>query len=225
MKAQSVTTLEGIIMSKKKKKPRKSLFPWEVDDKYLIIAKKGNEILTDAGWEKMTFEEACQFFAPEEIRDWYVSCYSHTDISHLIVDMNLDIDLEDDEAVENFLSNHDWIPKEVQVVVAKAIYENHYWARVLTVSTPDMEESYFQNYEIEAIYLGIHLRKYLNLDIPIINDCKNAVRYLFGRYPNIGWQPRNFVTKAHKLKTYQATMVYNQQSWEAEWDEEVFYED
>lgn len=88
-------------MSKKKKKPRKSLFPWEVDDKYLIIANKGNEILTDAGWEKMTFEEACQFFPPEEIRDWYVSCCSHTDISHLIVDMDLDIDLEDDEAVSS----------------------------------------------------------------------------------------------------------------------------
>lgn len=208
----------------KKKKSRKSFFPWQIDDKYLAIVRTGNEIVTDAGWEKMTFETACQFFTPEEIRDWYASYWEGADISNLLVEIGVNLDSDDDEAVEKFLENYDWTPKVVEVVVAKAIYENHSWARVLTISTHEMEDYYFQNHEMEAIYLGIHLRKCLNLDISVINDCKNAVRDLYGRYPNIGWQPRNCVTKAHKLKIFQATKVYNEQSWEAEWDEEVFKE-
>lgn len=204
----------------KKKKSLHNFFPWQVEEKNLAIVRTGKEIVTDAGWEKMTFEEACRFFRPEEIRDWYASYWSGTDISDLLVEIGVNLDSDDKEAVDNFLENYDWTPNEVQVVVAKAIYENHSWARVLTISTPDMEEYCFQNHEMEAIYLGIHLRKYLNLDIPIINDCKNAVRYLHGRYPNVGWQPRNCVTKAHKLKISQATKVYNEETWNTEWDEE-----
>lgn len=79
------------------------------------------------------------------------------------------------------------------------------------------EESYFHNHEIEAIRLGVHLRRYLNAhDIPIINDCQNAVRYLQGIYANIAWQPRNSVSIAHRLKIAQATKVYNEQTWEQE---------
>ncbi len=62
------------------------------------------------------------------------------------------------------------------------------------------------------------MRNYLNLDVPVINDCKNAVRYLYSKYPSIGWQPRKCVASAHSLKISQATKVYNEQLWEAEWE-------
>ena len=61
--------------------------------------------------------------------------------------------------------------------------------RLLTISTPDMEEGYFHNHEMEAIHLGIHLRRFLNLDIPVVNDCKDAVRFVSREYKNVGWQP------------------------------------
>jgi len=92
--------------------------------------------------------------------------------------------------------------------------------RVLLISTPDVEEPYFQNYEMEAIRLGVQLRKYIKEDIPVINDCKNAVRHLHGRYALIGWQPRNCVTAAHNLKISQATKVYNELLWDEDWVDE-----
>ncbi|MBW4595392.1 MAG: hypothetical protein KME46_21425 [Brasilonema angustatum HA4187-MV1] len=46
------------------------------------------------------------------------------------------------------------------------------------------------------------------------------MRHLYGEYSNIGWQPRKYVGKAHSLKMSQATKIYNEQSWEAEWSEE-----
>lgn len=194
------------------------LAPFQVEENKLGILKTGNEIVTDAGWEKMTFEEACRFFRPEEIRDWYESYWSGADLPDLLVEIGVALDLNDEKVVEKFIENYDWTPKEVQVVVAKAIYENHAWVRVLAISTPEMEEYCFHNHEMEAVYLGMHLRKYLNLDIPVINDCKNAVRHLYRSYEKIGWQPRNCVTKAHKLKIYQASKVYDEQSWDVEWN-------
>ncbi|MBW4629018.1 MAG: hypothetical protein KME49_26795 [Brasilonema octagenarum HA4186-MV1] len=207
-------------MAKKKKKSKKTSFPWVMKSKDLFITPTGDAIITDAGWEKIPFEEACKFFSPEEIRDWYASYWEGADISDLFAEFDVDVDLDDEEAVEKFLETYDWTPKEINVVVAKAVYKNHAWARVLIISTPDIEGYCFQNYEMEAIRLGVQMRKHLDLDIPVINDSLDAVRHLYGEYSNIGWQPRKYVGKAHSLKMSQATKIYNEQSWEAEWFEE-----
>ncbi|MEH2107438.1 hypothetical protein [Nostoc sp.] len=86
--------------------------------------------------------------------------------------------------------------------------------RRLLISTPDVEELYFHNYEMEAIRLEIQLRKYIKEDISVINDCKDAVRHLHRTYALIGWQPRNCVTADHNLKISQATKVYSQLLWD-----------
>ncbi|BAY73296.1 hypothetical protein NIES23_61240 (plasmid) [Trichormus variabilis NIES-23] len=201
----------------KHKKKQKNVPPWLAHEN-LFIPKTSQQITTDAGWEKISFDDATQFFSTQSIQDWRESFVeSLDDISDLISAQGVDIDLEDEVAVDKFLDNYK--PQQFNVVVAKAVYDIHSWVRILTISTPEDEEYYFHNHEIEAIRLGIGLRRHLNLDIPVINDCQNAVRYLQGKYPNIGWQPRNCVSVAHRLKIAQATKVYNEQAWDEEWDE------
>ncbi len=207
-------------MSKKKRKNKRrpKIFPF-LEDLPMAIAPE--KIVTDAGWDKIRFPEVCKFFTPEEIRDCYISLGA--DVSELLSDEDVDLYLEDEEEMEEFLNNYDWAreevkDKQVRVVVAKAIHENNQWVRLLTISTPDMEESYFHNHEIEAIYLGIHLRRFLNLDIPVVNDSQDAVRFVSRQYKNVGWQPRSYVTKAHKLKISQANKIYSPTTWDEEWD-------
>lgn len=213
------------MIAKKKKRFSEKPGAWKIKSENLLITTTGNQIVTDAGWEKITFEQVCRFFQPEEVRDWYASNWEGADISDLFVELGINMDLDDAEAVDKFLESYDWTPKEVNVVVAKAIYENSAWARVLTISTPELEEYCFHNHEMEAILLGVHMRDYLNLNVPVINDCKDAVRYLHSKYTNVGWQPRKCVASAHSLKISQATKVYNQQFWEAEWEEDCSEED
>ncbi|MDZ8226703.1 hypothetical protein [Nostoc sp. ChiVER01] len=207
-------------MGKRKRKHQKTSFPWMVEEKNLFITKTGNEIVTDAGWEKISFEEARKLFSPETFQEWYELFLENTDISEILSESNVDIDLDDESAIDKFLQRSNWTPKQVNLVVAKAIYKNHAWVRALLISTPDVEEPYFQNYEMEAIHLGVQLRKYIKEDIPVINDCKDAVRHLYGRYALIGWQPKNCVTAAHNLKISQATKVYSELLWDEDWEDE-----
>lgn len=201
----------------KRKKKTKNQFPW-LESENLFMTHTNHEIITDAGWEKIPWGDAAKFFHQQTISDWRESFLEWIDIADLISAQQLNIDLDDDAAVDKFLEGYN--SPEINVVVAKAVYEEHSWVRVLLISTPDDEEPYFHNHEIESILLGVHLRRYLNVhDIPIINDCQDAVRYLQGMYANIGWQPRNCVSVAHRLKIAQATKVYNEQTWEEEWSE------
>jgi hypothetical protein len=201
----------------KHKKKQKNVPPWLAHEN-LFIPKTGQQITTDAGWEKISFDDAAKFFSTQTIQDWHESFIEgFDDISDLLLAQGVDIDLEDEAAVDKFLDNYK--PQHINVVIAKAVYNIHSWARVLLISTPEDEEYYFHNHEIEAIRLGIGLRRYLNLDIPVINDCQDAVRYLQGKYPNIAWQPRHCVSVAHRLKIAQATKVYNEQTWVEEWNE------
>ncbi|BAY42048.1 hypothetical protein NIES2111_64440 (plasmid) [Nostoc sp. NIES-2111] len=201
----------------KHKKKQKNVPPWLAHEN-LFIPKTVQQITTDAGWEIISFDDAFRFFSPQTITDWRESFLEgFDDISDLISAQSVDIGLEDEAAVDKFLDNYK--PQQINVVVAKAVYDTHAWVRVLLISTPEDEEYYFHNHEIEAIRLGIGLRRYLNLDIPVINDSQDAVRHLQGKYPNIGWQPRHCVSLAHCLKIAQATKVYNEQAWGEEWDE------
>ena len=201
----------------KHKKKQKNVPPWLAHEN-LFIPKTGQQITTDAGWEKISFDDAAKFFSNQTIQDWHESFIEgFDDISDLLLAQGIDIDLEDEAAVDKFLDSYK--PQHINVVIAKAVYNIHSWARVPLISTPEDEEYYFHNHEIEAIRLGIGLRRYLNLYIPVINDCQNAVRYLQGKYPNIAWQPRHCVSVAHRLKIAQATKVYNEQTWDEEWSE------
>ncbi len=210
----------GLFMSKRKKKSKNNFFPWMEEENLTISSTTNNKIVTDAGWEIISFDEACKYFSPEEIREWYSSYWSGADITNLFAELEVDIDLENEEALDKFLDTYDWTPKKVNVVVAKAVYESNAWTRVLTISTPEFEEYNFENHEEQAILLGVQMRKHLGLDILVINDCKNAVRRVRRQYPTIGWQPRKCVRAAHNLKISQATKVYNEQVWESEWFEE-----
>jgi hypothetical protein len=186
----------------KHKKKQKNVPSWLAHEN-LFIPKTGQQITTDAGWEIISFDDATKFFSNQTITDWRKSFIEgFDDVSDLLSLQGVDIDLEDEAAVDEFLANYK--PQQINIVVAKAVYDIHSWVRILTISTPEDEEYYFHNHEIEAIRLGVQLRRYLNLDISVINDCQDAVRYLQGKYPNIGWQPRHCVSVAHRLKIAQA---------------------
>lgn len=95
-----------------------------VEKENLFIAPTGNEIVTDAGWEKISFEEARKLFSPETFQEWYELFLENTDISEILSESNVDIDLDDESAIDNFLQRSNWAPKQVNLVVAKAIYKN-----------------------------------------------------------------------------------------------------
>jgi long-subunit fatty acid transport protein len=110
----------------------------------------------------------------------------------------------------------------VDVIVAKAVSESDSWVRVMALPHfSKMDESlYFQQWEEEAILLGVQMRKSLGLDIPIINDCQDAVRRKMYQYAQIFWFPRRHVRAAHNLKIARATKIYTPQLWEEEWEAE-----
>ncbi|WP_334715591.1 hypothetical protein [Nostoc sp.] len=54
-----------------------------VEEENLFITKTGNEIVTDAGWEKISFKEARKLFSPETFQEWYELFLENTDIAFL----------------------------------------------------------------------------------------------------------------------------------------------
>ncbi|MHC5895051.1 hypothetical protein [Nostoc sp.] len=73
-----------------------------VEEENLFITKTGNEIVTDAGWEKISFEEARKLFSPETFQEWYELFLENTDISEILSESNVDIDLDDESAIVVF---------------------------------------------------------------------------------------------------------------------------
>lgn len=67
-------------MGKRKRKNHNPPFPWMVEKQNLFIAPTGNEIVTDAGWEKISFEEARKLFSPETFQELYELFLENTDI-------------------------------------------------------------------------------------------------------------------------------------------------
>lgn len=190
----------------------------------MITKITGNEIITDAGWETLDFAKAREFFSLSDLQDWYESRWSGGDYWELLAELEQDIDPNDEEAEEQFFEKYDWTPKTVDVIVAKAVYKNYAWVRLLSLATGSVadEEPYFQHWEEEAILLGIHLREHIGLHIAVINDCKDAVRNQANRYSDIYWLSRKWVKKAHNLKVNQASKIYTESIWESEWVEEYW---
>lgn len=86
-------------MGKRKRKNHNTPFPWMVEEENLFIAPTGNEIVTDAGWEKISFEEARKLFSPETFQEWYELFLENTDISEILSESNVDIDLDDESVI------------------------------------------------------------------------------------------------------------------------------
>ncbi|MBC1224287.1 hypothetical protein GNF10_26545 [Nostoc sp. UCD121] len=73
-----------------------------VEEENLFATKTGNEIVTDAGWEKISFEETRKLFSPETFQEWYELFLENTDISEILSESNVDIDLDDKSAIVVF---------------------------------------------------------------------------------------------------------------------------
>jgi hypothetical protein len=71
-------------MGKQKRKYQKASFFWMVEQENFFIAKTDNEIVTDAGWEKISFEEARKLFSSETFQEWYELFLEGTDISEIL---------------------------------------------------------------------------------------------------------------------------------------------
>ena len=92
----------------KKKRSKKRRYPWNLEEEKLFtIGKTGNEILCDAGWEKISFEKACEFFSPEVVREWYSSYWEEADISDLSAELGIDINQLDAQDMEKFLVSYE----------------------------------------------------------------------------------------------------------------------
>lgn len=165
------------------------------------------KIVTDAGIETIAYNDALEFFTEQKIRSWWLEITENWELDLLFDELEISIDLDNEEAVEEFLENYNTLPKTVALICARAVCGKEKWIKILRLSPYGLFQS---SYEEEAIMLGVKLRDYLQEDLLIINDNKDAVKKLKPTIPNLFWQRRNKVEKADKLRLNAATKIFSE---------------
>ncbi len=161
----------------------------------------GDAIFTDAGWATLSYQEALQHFAKEEIEAWWLDYTSEIGIEDLCEELEIDPPNEDDEdAIATVVAS----PKSVSAIIAKACYGQQKWVSVIAL--PD-GTPFFDKHEKKGILLGTQLREELSLDVPVVNDNRNAVKEMKEKYPNIKWARRGRTKAAHNFSFEEATLV------------------
>ncbi len=197
-------------------------------------------IVTDAGFDIIDLELANECFDYYEILNWWEMGldWEEIDLSpeefEQLTPTYIDIDnLEvTKQVLEDLLSKYDWLPREFEVVTAKAFYNLEYqWVKILKLSYGYEEQNNFEYYEENAIQLGKFLKQQLERDnLLIINDNQNAVvtangiphfykwdKFIFKEIEkqlinnssiDIFWMPRKHVKLAHNLRINPATKIF-----------------
>lgn len=162
----------------------------------------GEAIITDAGWDSLSYEQALCYFSAEELERRWLEYTEEMEIEDICKMLGVEIpDLEDDEAMDAMWSLR---PKSISVVTAKACYQEKKWIAVVALG---YEWRPFEDHERKAIQLGIQLRADLHLDLPVVNDNRDAVILMRKKYPNIQWARRNRTKQAHNLKLSQPSEI------------------
>ncbi|MCB1777282.1 MAG: hypothetical protein KDI50_07590 [Candidatus Competibacteraceae bacterium] len=164
-------------------------------------------IQTDAGWDHVSYEQACGFFSEQAVHAWWERCV-YPDIP--FVDLAAAVGQTPEEAENNGLcidaaTARSLYPKTVDIVTARACVGEHRWIAVVALPYPAPN---FTAHEQKAIQLGVALRHELAQPYRIINDNKDAVCAMQRRYSDISWRRRQQVREAHRLSLAQATRLW-----------------
>ena len=169
-----------LICMKRKQKKRKSKFPTQLTID-ACPARRDERIITDAGFERINYQLALQYFSLEEMC-YYWECYY--DLAELATETEL-------EQFEEVLSNYDysfrdrfpqefltslvtqcsWLPTYFDVATAEAVYAKNYrWVKIIALQPRWEGLDYIDSYESEAIRLGLDLKQELeNPNLIFIN--------------------------------------------------------
>jgi hypothetical protein len=183
-------------------------------------------IFCDAGFESISIDLALHYFSKDNISNWFrCACgfgdedndISDNDISDNLLATELGISVpnwDDDVEVEAWndaIENFDFLPRKtpISVVTAKAVCGEEKWFSIVSLAFSGNRApgSEFAKYEYQAILLGVKMRDCLNLDLPIVNDSKDAVKIAKQEFSNIQWARRSVVSCAHNLKIANATKI------------------
>ena len=163
-------------------------------------------ILTDAGWDRVSYTQACAYFSKEDVDTWWAKVSENWEVEDILREVGLDPALAEDA---DFLENTDLLalhPAHLDLITARACYGSHRWIAI--VSLP-LRNPFFQQHEEQAIALGLALRDALGVEGTVVNDNKDAVRAMRARHPDaaIVWKRRQFVRDAHALSLTTANRV------------------
>lgn len=214
---------------RKSKKDKKSKFPsiLTFTDCELII---DDFIVTDAGFDTISYELALLYFTIEDIINWWESIIDFDDLTeaewelwdNILPDNYYKKDLDYQIILNEIINQCEFIPKQVSVATARAVFNSEYqWVKIIDIIDKYEIERYIDSYEAEAIKLGLKMRTELtDENLVIINDNQYAVAninshsfymsdYDFKNKLKVVWTPRKSVKIADKLTVGKATKIFS----------------
>ena len=169
---------------------------------YKIKNKIEETIVTDAGFQTISYNEALMIFSEKELFNYWQKEIEDLEVEEIAVKLGITLSNNDVNTTEyeNIINEiYSTNPINITVIVAKAVYKEH--KLISIVSLPTFEQD-FSVHESKSIILGLMLKKELAQEIIIVNDCKPAVLKLRSELgsSSIFWVRRNNTKKAHNLK-------------------------
>lgn len=154
-------------------------------------------IVTDMGWETISWTESEAIASPERLGNWWKE----------YIDENYDLLFGTSEEGEDIEAQ----PETLSWMVAKAVYGEERW--ILWLWPLEMGGPSHPTWaEAQAIWLGVAMANVLGVvDATIINDNKDAVKACGGRTSwkegrsGIVWRKRGHVGAAHRFSRAKAT--------------------
>jgi hypothetical protein len=110
-------------------------------------------IITDAGFESISYKLATQFFSASDIQYWWTSVAGLDQCEAIELEKQIIQSKADDwQIVQEFLSTFDWLPEKIDVVTARAVFTPAYqWVKVIELGDKQTGEWMSDTYEREAI--------------------------------------------------------------------------
>jgi hypothetical protein len=222
---------------RKKKSKKKTTFFEPFPDELILYGDEVREsdvIVTDAGFDTVTYQLALKSFSWYEITNWWEWVLGEEEWGELDEElpMRTPSDNEILLLIEKLLLKFDWLPQRVDVLTARAVLNDDYqWVKLIMLKDNTFcFNEIFAQFEGEAISLGIKMRSELNNEnLVIVNDNQDAVLRMQSprfddwdegyfeiedeseivlAYPKIYWMPRKYVGLADRLTVEQATRIF-----------------
>lgn len=218
--------------NKKNKKNRKSKYPSSLTFTGCQFV-TDEIIVTDAGCDEIDYDLALSYFHIYEILDWLEYFIDYEELEEEEAEKWEQISnsyyrdkLDPQTIINDILNTYQWIPRKITIATARAVFNPDYqWVKIIATIDKEYMLDNIEQYELEAIKLGLMMRKELgNENIVIINDNKHAVAQIngwsffmsdfishkdFENESKVVWTPRKNVRIADQLTLEEATKIFS----------------
>jgi len=219
-------------MARKKRKNKKNKYPSRLT---LIGCQFVTDeiIVTDAGCDEIDYDLVLSYFDIYEIFDLLESFINYEELEEEEAEKWEQISnsyyrdkLDPQTIINDILNTYQWIPRKITIATARAVFNPDYqWVKIIATIDKEYMLDNIDQYELEAIKLGLMMRKELgNENIVIINDNKHAVAQIngwsffmsdfishkdFENESKVVWTPRKNVRIADQLTLEEATKIFS----------------